>query len=766
MKIFKIIASIIILLAFILIGSPIKYNCLALNIGIIIIGSIYILYKILKKKQNVINRKMDIIVLIFCLSPIIPLMFNTYSSLEETLVSLIKYISIFNFYIILKDIVIKEENLITNILIMGGTILVILGIDEMTSKILIQFTPKLGLPYVINYENRMFSTLGYANSFAIIMAITLLIAISKCKTTKEIFSSFIFIFLSGLLLSYSRSVLLLFIAVCFIYICFAKDETKIYKSYVIVMNLVLSFIYMKIFEIILSNEQYILIWIVTIITFILSIIIAKCITKNYERINKVEKKTYIKLGAVIVILMGVMYFIGIHLDVPLTLFLDREENNEVRYNIYNINPNEHYIFTFDINAKSKLDNIENYSIKIIEENKYYDTVQTHEITFNNYIGIKTIEFTASKETHSVVILFNNNIQTAQQGLTINSLYINDSKYILEYAYLPVKLVKRIENFTLENKSLWERTTFFKDGLKIASQNFFTGTGGRGWLYNYEDVQSYVYASTEIHNYLIQIFVENGIVSVIAWISICIYCIFRIAKRWKNKHIKIIDLAFILLSLHSLVDFDMSFYCIMLIWIVLFTIILKEDHNHIEKNIKNHTNMQIKLHKLISISLILLNISILILSIYTFRLKQYNASILDSLEFAKIYQEDNDVIEYIKKYTTNERYKKFYDILKNIDYQEISIENMEYVYQSLKEQNIVVNTKYNIERNLVMKQILKTNKNEEWLKKFANIIIKENEKMIVNIKNKDKNRLTEDTIKEYLQIEQEIYTLALKTLEMV
>ena len=763
MKIFKIIASIIILLAFILIGSPIKYNCLALNVGIIIIGSIYILYKILKEKQNVINRKIDIIVLIFCLSPIIPLIFNTYSSLEETLISFIKYISIFNLYIILKDIVIKEENWITNILILGATILVILGIDEMSSKILMQYAETIGLPYVINYENRMFSTLGYANSFAIIMAITLLIAISKCKTTKEIFSGFIFLFLSGLLLSYSRSVLLLFILVFFIYIFLVKDKTKIYKLYVVIINLVLSFIYMKIFEIALSNKQYIFIWIVTIILFILSVIIAKLITKNYEKLNKIKRNTYIKLGVLSVILIGMIYFIGIHLDVPLNIFFDGEENSEVRYNIYNINPNEHYIFTFDINAKSKLNNIENYSIKIIEENKYYDTVQTHEITFNNYIGIKKIEFTASKETHSVVILFNNNIQKAQQGLTINSLYINDSKYILEYAYLPVKLVKRIENFALENKSLWERTTFFKDGLKIASQNIFTGTGGRGWLYNYEDVQSYVYASTEIHNYLIQIFVENGIISVITWITIIIYCIFRIVKRWKNKNIKIIDLAFILLTLHSLVDFDMSFYCIMVIWIILFTITIKEDHNYIEKSIKNYTNLQ-RLNKLISISFILLSISILILSIYTFRLKQYNAYILESLELAEIYQEDNNAIEYIKRYTTNERYKKFYDILKELDYQEISMENMEYVYESLKEQKIVVNTKYNMERNLVIKQILETNKDEVFLKKFANIIIKENEEMVDNIKNKDKNRLTENTIKEYLQLQQEIYILSLEKMK--
>ena len=89
---------------------------------------------------------------------------------------------------------------------------------------------------------------------------------------------------------------------------------------------------------------------------------------------------------------------------------------------------------------------------------------------------------------------------------------------------------------------------------------------------------------------------------------------------------------------------MSFYCIMAIWIILFTITIKEDHNYIEKSLKDYTNLQ-RLNKLISISFILLNISILILSIYTFRLKQYNAYILESLE---IYQEDNDVIEYVKK----------------------------------------------------------------------------------------------------------------------
>ena len=37
-------------------------------------------------------------------------------------------------------------------------------------------------------------------------------------------------------------------------------------------------------------------------------------------------------------------------------------------------------------------------------------------------------------------------------------------------------------------------------------------------------------------------------------------------------------------------------------------------------------------------------------------------------------------------------------------------------------------------------------------------------MVDNIKDKDKNRLTENTIKEYLQLQQEIYILSLEKLK--
>ena len=50
--IFKIIIAIILLLSFVLVGTPIQYNCLEFNIAIIAIGVIYGIYKLVFRKRE------------------------------------------------------------------------------------------------------------------------------------------------------------------------------------------------------------------------------------------------------------------------------------------------------------------------------------------------------------------------------------------------------------------------------------------------------------------------------------------------------------------------------------------------------------------------------------------------------------------------------------------------------------------------------------------------------------------------------------------
>ena len=75
---------------------------------------------------------------------------------------------------------------------------------------------------------------------------------------------------------------------------------------------------------------------------------------------------------------------------------------------------------------------------------------------------------------------------------------------------------------------------------------------------------------------------------------------------------------------------------------------------------------------------------------------------------------------------------------------------------MKDEQIIVNTDYNMSRNELIYSILETLENKEYLTKFANIIISENEEIVKNILDQDKNRLTYKQISEYLNRQKEIY----------
>lgn len=752
MKGLKIILSIIIILTFILVGTPIKYNCLELNLAIILIGTAFGTYKIFIKKEKVIEKKIDWIVLMFYFAPLIPIIFRTCNSIEETLIALIRNVSLFNIYFIAKELILKDNkkgDLIVNILIAGGVLLALLGIDERLSNIIYQYARYIGIPAITNIESRMYSTLGYANSFAIIMAIEIMLSYNKLKNNKVLYSGLIYLFLLGMLLSYSRSVIAMFIIIFIIYIASVKRK-RIYLIYNFLQNIIITLASMKIFEFFREKNQYILAWISIIFFAILSILIANMIRKKYKRICKIKLKTYIKTAVFSIILIISIFFIGKQMDIPIHVFENGRINRQVKYKLYNIEEKE-YIFKFDIDAMVIEDTAyKPYTIVINEENKYYDTIESHSITFGQFKGIKEIKFKPSNETVEIAIYINSNFPRYQNSLTIKSLYINNEKFALKYAYLPRQLVERIESFNLNNKSLWERFVFSKDALKIVKENIFFGLGAKGWQYNYEEIQSYQYSTTEVHNFALQVFIENGIIGFSLLVMIILYVIIKILKE---KKINEIDFAFIILTLHSIVDFDLSFYVIMVIWILLFTL-STQNNRTVNKKTKNTVNWQV--------AILVLNIVIFCTGIFTYKIKNDNENMLEEISYAVKANEDNKVIELIKKFREDKKNKIFiYDELILIDYSTVETENLEYVYNLIKNDKIVANTKYNIDRNRIMKKVITTSTNEEMIEKFCDIIIKENDLMILNIKDREKNRLTKEQIDLYLETQKQIYEVALE-----
>lgn len=736
----NILINIILLGAIILVGSPIKYNCIILNLIAMLLSLIFIAYKVIYKHQKITFDKLDIAVIILFSSSFIPIIFHTCSSLEQSLLSVIKNISILNIYILTKFLNEKSKNNLINTIIGGGLILVILAFDEMTYNFALPIKNFIGIPYVVNYEKRMFSSLGYANSFAIILAVIIILLIEKVKRKKGS-SALILTFLTTLLLTYSRSTLILLILLLFIYFVFYPKK-NIYTIYIYLLNFLVSLIYTKVFEHFTSGKEYLFVYIFLLIFIGISIIIEKILTRYIEYIEKIKTRTYIILVIVIIIFLILAFVIGVQLDIPAIFFNKNTDIAEISYNIGKINGKEHYEFMFDIKAESKLKNKENYIIEIIEQNIYYDTVKTHSIAFNNFEGEKKINFDTEKETTSVAITIKNTVQYAPIKLQINNLYINNKEHPLNYLYLPYSLVEKVQSIGTSNKSVWERLTFFKDGIKIIKNNFIFGTGGNGWLYNYENVQSYFYESTEVHNYFFKIFIENGIIAVIAYLFIIICFIIELIKK---KKINYLDCAFILLTLHSLVDFDLSFYFILLIW----SILLRISTNSTSIKSGRHNNF-------IFTFIIVIDIIGIIFGGLYYNVKNENKELMANIE----YEFDSDkLLNLTIKYNKNEPYYNFNNIYLYIDYSNVSEENMEYLYNRIKSQKLVVNTEKNIIRNRVIENVLKTCKDQEIVNKFAQIVIDENIEMTNNINAKIENRLNEEKKQKYMNEQIELVKMA-------
>ena len=216
-KILLVITVLVLILSTILVGLPIRNNIEIINCILAIVAIIYIIIK-LKNKTPIITNTLDVFVIVLMFSCVIPLIFNTYISLEETVLNIFMYISMTSIYFIAKELISsnkKEKNIrvIIVTLIICGIILFIFGIDNLTTNIFEKILSTLRIPQFKNGEQRLISSLGYANSLGIIMAMNYLLSINlyvkeKNRYLKIFGGSTSYVFLSGLLLTQSKGSML------------------------------------------------------------------------------------------------------------------------------------------------------------------------------------------------------------------------------------------------------------------------------------------------------------------------------------------------------------------------------------------------------------------------------------------------------------------------------------------------------------------------------------------------------------------------------
>ena len=348
-KVAYVVILITIVLLNIFIGSNIKDPIWFLQALVTIFTLIYLIAKKIKKQKNlIINGKIDIAVLIFMISIFLPLIFNTYISEEGTINFILKYWSVYCFYILIRNNINTKEkvNGIIKTLIISSIIPIIFGFDKLLKLNI--FESFLNLINAVKIEDtRMISTFGYANTLAAYLGLTTSLAIGRFLNTDK------------------------------------KSYKIIYALYIILASV----------TIILTQSKFVL----ALIALIILIFIIKGIKDK-----KISKK-WIIVGSSLIVMFFIYFFIAINISKPLQI--GKEKNCVIR----GIDKNQTYNLEFDIEAKTNK-TYDTFDIFVVEVTRYFSEKTIGKLSFSEFSGTKNINVETSNIVDHIEIRFENSLE--------------------------------------------------------------------------------------------------------------------------------------------------------------------------------------------------------------------------------------------------------------------------------------------------------------------------------------------------------------------
>ncbi len=279
---------------------------------------IYAIIRIVKKEPiKIIQNKLDIAILILIISTTIPLIFNTYVSLSETLQVILQYIYIYMLYILSREMAKEHKNFfktITNLLIILTTVIIIIGIDGISSNYFANMLEILGKGNFVNGENRLISVFGYPNTLAAYISSILFLNINiflkqTKREIKAINKTITFIFLLGILLTYSKAIFVLLPISLILYIYLLKDKKqRIEVIQNIIIESIISVLFLMVFDKLLNVQNYILMWITLAVFVFTNYLINLIIEKSNFKIEKIVTKRNLIL-LVIALIVTISYIL-------------------------------------------------------------------------------------------------------------------------------------------------------------------------------------------------------------------------------------------------------------------------------------------------------------------------------------------------------------------------------------------------------------------------------------------------------------------------
>lgn len=522
-----IVIILILFLTTFLIGTPgNKENVFIVYIISGVYSIFYFIMKIVKKEKITLNI-LDVLVFTLLFSAAVPLICSTYVSLSNSILVILKYVVIFSLYVIIKNECIKNSKnfeIIINVLIGSILILCLIGIEQIMGNNLHRFKEEILDYHYINYiyQNRLYSLFGSANAMATIAGAGIFLCIGRFLECKNI----------KLKIFYIISTLIMVITLIFTY----------------------------------SRTIYVLFAVVFVIYFLILVL------KKYKLKKLLNKRTML-IGFSVLVLMIVYLVLALNISKSVKL------DNPFRKILYNIESSEEYEISFDIAGMQKDDEI---LVELIERNDYYDIVNTVTFTIKGVDEEKCVNLHTADTTKVIHLTISCKKAENKENIVIENAYVNDKKFVLENLLIPTSMVDRISSISFKNSSLNERFIFIEDVFKLIKENPLLGYGGKAWETTQFGVQQFNYSSNEVHCYPLQVFLENGIIGILAYIGVLIFILRLLYRELKKEKYNITIISLIvslgLIMLHAMLDYDMAiFYILLFVFIILSLISSKQEN---------------------------------------------------------------------------------------------------------------------------------------------------------------------------------------------
>ena len=149
-----------------------------------------------------------------------------------------------------------------------------------------------------------------------------------------------------------------------------------------------------------------------------------------------------------------------------------------------------------------------------------------------------------------------------EGLTIRSLSLSDGTEIpLAYRYLPDAIVNRLQQNIFEDSSFLLRLQYDIDGFALFTQSPLVGHGLGSTEGLLSSVQIYYYESLYLHNHLLQVMNETGLIGLAAFLLFLVGTAWLLLRRMRTEKGDLLApsllACWIMMNLHGLMEISFS-----------------------------------------------------------------------------------------------------------------------------------------------------------------------------------------------------------------